>query len=401
MIGEIREEQAMSEHDEAAAAQPESSPGAGGSPLEGGTASQSVWRERAAFHLSIHSSTTGDGQSLWQTRAYHEESDTAMTWAGAPGDALIHWLLAVAELPAEADRSPQGEAQTPVPPAEAPPSAPPAVEAPLPAPPADDFTQIVGISAATQRRLHEAGIRTYGQLAASSVDELAALLKLQPERITKRGWLTRARALAKLAELPGTPGRARPQPEAEAVPPVRPAGPALHIEISFDESGAIYEQRLLREGETLVLPIERGANHLAQFFVEPSALLGAQGEPGGLSAVELELDELELEEVPGADAAGGPQLRARSTLRLAGIGAELLREPSGYLAYLLAYELETGTTRVLKSVAGQLDARVRAEPLELICALPEIGRYQTLLVTTLADWSTLSAISGPRLRVKP
>ncbi len=347
------------------------------------------WRERAAFHVSIHSLTGADGQIAWQTRAYHEERDAAMSWPGPPSEELAHWLIAVAELPAQAEAPTAAQA----PEVEAIP-----VEETPPPQPTDDFTQIIGISAATEQRLHAAGIRTYAQLAASSPAELAALLDMPPERITRRGWITRARALSKLASLPSAQGLPALQEPPAADPPPAAAGPALLVELIFAESGEILEQRLVREGERAGPPPGPEDGHIARLFLEPSALLSqASGPP---IEVELELDDLAIEAAPSASDA--PLLRARSALRLGGLGAaQLLTRGSGFLAYVLAHDLETGGTQIVASAAEQLDPERREQPLDIAFAMPEVGRYQTMLVAILADGSALSATAGPRLRVNP
>lgn len=378
-------------------------------------------RERAAFHVSIHSATDA-GRVIWETRAYHEESDTAIAWPGPPGEALVQWLCAVAGLPREvaaheAAEQPQGpgpEAQVA---AAAPAAEPPAHDSPgggsqdtaaepvddkqpgggsqgATAEPVDDFTQIIGISAATERQLHAAGIRTYAELAERSAAELGALLALPPERISRRGWITRARALARLASLPIT--QAVPSP-AEAPPPEQ-AATALWVEVLFDEEGAILEQRLLREGEPPAPQPAPEEARAARFFVEaPPAVPGA-------APIELhcELSGLELEEIPAASPGGVPRLRARSALRVTGLGgAQARREGAGYLVYVLAHELETGATSVLYGTSNRLSPDEDEDPISVEFELPEIGRYQMLLAVLLADGVALSAVAGPRLRVNP
>ena len=79
--------------------------------------------------------------------------------------------------------------------------------APTPADqPGDDFRQIAGIGAAIERRLHEAGIRTYADLAARSPDELATSLSdvagLSATRIVKQNWIGQASQMAGPADAP-------------------------------------------------------------------------------------------------------------------------------------------------------------------------------------------------------
>lgn len=61
----------------------------------------------------------------------------------------------------------------------------------------DDFLPINGIGAAFNTRLHNAGITTYEQLARLSVQEIAAILDIDPERIIRDRWREQATELAK------------------------------------------------------------------------------------------------------------------------------------------------------------------------------------------------------------
>ncbi len=64
----------------------------------------------------------------------------------------------------------------------------------------DDFQKIAGIGAGIERRLHDAGILTYHDLAARSPDEIAASLAgmagLSSARIASQDWVGQARRLA-------------------------------------------------------------------------------------------------------------------------------------------------------------------------------------------------------------
>ncbi|MBI1880750.1 MAG: hypothetical protein HYR94_21445 [Chloroflexi bacterium] len=65
---------------------------------------------------------------------------------------------------------------------------------------ADDFKQIKGIGPAVERRLHDAGIFTFAQLAALAPLDIATLVShmadLSAERIVQQDWVGRARLLA-------------------------------------------------------------------------------------------------------------------------------------------------------------------------------------------------------------
>lgn len=64
----------------------------------------------------------------------------------------------------------------------------------------DEFTQISGIGQVVNRRLHDAGVTTYTQLAALTVSEIAALLSdvatITAGRISHEAWTSQAAALA-------------------------------------------------------------------------------------------------------------------------------------------------------------------------------------------------------------
>jgi hypothetical protein len=63
----------------------------------------------------------------------------------------------------------------------------------------DDFKRIRGIGAAVERRLHEAGILTFAQLAALPVQQVAALVGIRSAaRVAKEKWIAQARRLAQL-----------------------------------------------------------------------------------------------------------------------------------------------------------------------------------------------------------
>jgi hypothetical protein len=68
---------------------------------------------------------------------------------------------------------------------------------PFSPPVSDDFNLIKGIGPAVERKLHEAGIVTFAQLAALSADQIAALIdRLSAKRIIHENWIGRAKQLA-------------------------------------------------------------------------------------------------------------------------------------------------------------------------------------------------------------
>jgi helix-hairpin-helix protein len=96
--------------------------------------------------------------------------------------------------------------------------------------PSDDFQQIPGIGAATERRLHGAGILTYQDLAARSPEQIAASLAgmagLSPARIASQNWTGRARELA-----------GPPVPPLPSEPDQRYA--SFHIELLLDVDDSV------------------------------------------------------------------------------------------------------------------------------------------------------------------
>jgi hypothetical protein len=89
--------------------------------------------------------------------------------------------------------------------------------------PGDDFRRITGIGPALQRRLHDAGILTFQDLAGRTPEEIAAALAdvtgVSPERIASQDWIGQARRLAG-------------HPPEEAEPSQRYA--SFHVELLLD-----------------------------------------------------------------------------------------------------------------------------------------------------------------------
>jgi predicted flap endonuclease-1-like 5' DNA nuclease len=73
----------------------------------------------------------------------------------------------------------------------------------------DDFRKIAGIGLAIERRLHEAGILTYQDLAARSPEQIAASLAdvagVSSARIASQDWAGQAGRLAGPAPHQGSP----------------------------------------------------------------------------------------------------------------------------------------------------------------------------------------------------
>ncbi|MFQ3661395.1 MAG: helix-hairpin-helix domain-containing protein [Chloroflexaceae bacterium] len=358
---------------------------AGSNPSESGNRPPLAWRERAAFHITIHSATSEREGLIWETRADQEERGISMTWPGMPGQELLDWMINVVGL-SEAPGAGQPPAGAPgvVAPAPADEAAEAAPEAPV-----DDLTRINGITPATAQRLRKAGIGTFAQLAGSSAEELGELLKRPAESIAKRGWIEQARMLAEASKAPVPPTLSSNWPGEAAA--------AAVIEVRLDANGEVLDLGIVREGQPPAPESLPGEGQIVRFFVQPAPPLHepAQGGP-----YELFLDELALEQLPTPSPAGVTRLCARSTLHLAATGGGA-GAPVAYTAVMVASDLETGATTVLQSASGQVAPPAQEAPLELTFELPMVGRYQTLLVAMLSDTTALAAVAGPRLRVLP
>ncbi len=359
----------------------------GPTPPEGGNPPL-VWRERAAFHVTIHSATSGGEGLTWETRADQEERGISMTWPGPPGQELLDWMIQMVGLtePSGVGRPPYAvprapETVSPVPVDEA---AGAAAETPV-----DDLTRINGITATMAQRLRKAGIGTFARLAASSPEELGELLKRPAESIARRGWIERARTLAEAG--------ATPVPPVEATEPLDATSIRVVVETQLDSNGDVLEWRVIHEGESPAPEPLPGEGQRVRFFVE---LTAPPREPANGGPWELFLDELDLEQLPDQLPAGVPRLRARSTLHVTGPGG-VSGAPAPYKAFMVAADLESGAVTVLQSAGGNLDPATEEAPLELTFELPPVGRYHTLLVAMLADATALTAVAGPRLRVLP
>lgn len=101
--------------------------------------------------------------------------------------------------------------------------------------PGDDFQRIAGIGATIQRRLHDAGILTYQDLAACSPEQIAASLVgmagLSSARIVSQDWTGQARQLA------GPPAPPLPsEPNQHYV--------SFHIELLLDVDDSVRRTRV-------------------------------------------------------------------------------------------------------------------------------------------------------------
>jgi len=104
---------------------------------------------------------------------------------------------------------------------------------------ADDFQQVQGIGAAIGRRLHDAGIHTYQDLAALTPEQIAASLAgmagLSPARIASQDWTGQAARLA---------GSAAPTLPSGSAAPTLPSEPdqryaSFHVEFLLGVNGSV------------------------------------------------------------------------------------------------------------------------------------------------------------------
>jgi hypothetical protein len=90
---------------------------------------------------------------------------------------------------------------------------------------ADNFREITGIGATYERRLHDAGILTYQDLAARSPEQLAEVTGVSAARIASEDWVGQARRLA------GPPGPLPSEPSQRYA--------SFHIELLLDVDGSV------------------------------------------------------------------------------------------------------------------------------------------------------------------
>jgi hypothetical protein len=89
----------------------------------------------------------------------------------------------------------------------------------------DDFRKMVGIGAKSERRLHDAGILTYQDLAAHSPEQLAEVTGVSAGRITSDDWIGQALRLARPPDtLPSEPSQHYA---------------SFHIELLLDVNGSV------------------------------------------------------------------------------------------------------------------------------------------------------------------
>jgi len=323
---------------------------------------------------------------------------------------------------------------------------------------ADDFKRIQGIGPVIEAHLHDAGIRTYAQLAMLTPEDIVRLAENLPllsvERIARQDWPGQARLLA--AQL-----AAAEAGEAEDAPELRQRYATFTVELLLDKISQIRRTSVMhiQDGEesswagwdparlmgffaeyaAIQAPstaLEPTSGPAASRVTEPdlanspaanyavAALAPPQpdapsvvspatdgataldkllaGEP--LVALRVEVGDIMLAEVELEHAKGGPpqlrRLRARLDFRLMGTeAAQVAAEGTFYTLHLIACNLAMGETSVLavsrdRLVSGQTEYAPAVE-----FALPEDGRYQLVGIVLVPDERVVGHVLGPILRV--
>ena len=224
----------------------------------------------------------------------------------------------------------------------------------------DDFKLIKGIGPAIERRLHEAGITTFVQLATLSPDDVATLVNgagVSSSRIVKENWIGRAEELATATEGGEATGKGRRREE---------------------ESG--------EEVATVAPPLE-----------------ATSADPA--DDLQLELDDASFEEVldeHGATGTGTSRIRAGIGFRVSGTRAtQVTSERPNYFVHVLAEIAERDEMAVLAAAHGRLRPGVLAYREALEFTPPEVGRYQLLGTVVISDYNTVGVAVGPKLKVIP
>ncbi len=181
----------------------------------------------------------------------------------------------------------------------------------------DDFTRIVGIGRALDRRLHDAGVARYADLAALEPEgiagKLAESVAMSPRRIRTQDWIGQAVRLAAAAGTPPTP--AGPRGEAGSAGmvgsrgeagPAGAAGPGGEAGPGGNATGLHYESFVVRVlvrdldsrvASTTVQHVGSQAEHRWAGFDEP-ALFGfirTHVSPAGGTPAPLSLPSLRAE----------------------------------------------------------------------------------------------------------
>jgi hypothetical protein len=307
----------------------------------------------------------------------------------------------------------------------------------------DDFKLITGIKQGIERRLHNAGIMTYAQLAALSPDEIIERLKLSgiaARNVNAQDWVGQAHDLATHMAADDTDAPEPATPEAESAPLItglaeQESATAQPIETQYVEQDSTGRQHyatftvellLGEESEvrrTRVKHIQEGEQEtwagwedgrLVSFFVEHAALRQSAPETSQSEVVaagveddnllsDLYIDIAEFDVDTIADTPNnGDRLRAEIEFQLAGLAnKQVADDQATYFTHVLAYMIATGETIVLAAMQSRLQPNTLFYTKTVDFAPPQVGHYQLLVTVVLSDYNSVGAAVGPKLRVVP
>ncbi len=296
----------------------------------------------------------------------------------------------------------------------------------LPLAAADDFKLISLMSPALERRLHNAGVRTYAQLASISPASLSQLLAgsgVSASRINQQDWIGKARELAGL-------------PNADA--PDAPDAPVEEAELVYRQHYAVYTVRLLLNESnevryTEVKHVESedkktwagwDEQSLVKFFAEhadlklptahiptPLVISGKAHDAAVLALPErmplaITVTDVGLDEAKAQPHNGkvffGQRLCAHITFDLTGDDVKAVTATkSAFIVQALAREQDTGQTHMLGTADGQLCADTLMYSTAVEFDLPPVGRYQVFGTALLPQEQISGVRQGAAFKVVP
>jgi len=314
---------------------------------------------------------------------------------------------------------------------------------------ADDFQSISGIGPAVESLLHEAGIRTFGDLAARSPDDIAALLAdvkgMSAQRI--EDWIAQARERA-AASTPAErhddisiPAESQDDETNRAAWNLREG---FRVELLLEENRKVHHTLVYHLRGTDVLSDDKWAGwdeaQLLGFIkkhatfdpqtTEPAPSEAGTEEPQAPSSptarveeppaeLRLAIGDISLEEVPIEQEVGEQarptRLRALIKFQLSGQADYLFKaQQSPYFVQVFACDLASGQTTVLTAEQQQLQSytlvTAEQQPLQSYTlsftatvefGLPYVGRYQLLGTILLSDSNIVETALGPIFKVVP
>ena len=228
----------------------------------------------------------------------------------------------------------------------------------------DDFKLIKGIGPAIERRLNEAGVTTFAQLAALSPDGLATIVEgagVSSDRIVRQDWIGRAGELASISgQSAEASAKTRKQEEEDAG----------------------------REVATVAPPVDMTSSTEA---------------PDDLH---LELDDASFEEVVaeegGAGEADTSRIRAEVGFRISGgRAAQVVSRRPNYYVHILAEVAASDEMAVLAAAHGRLQPGLLTYRAAVEFTPPDVGRYQLLGTVVISDYNAVGVTVGPKLKVIP